>query len=64
MVAKLIVHGKDRDDAISKMKSALDELTIEGIKTNVEYQERILRSDFFLTGEYHTATLDEIRWDD
>lgn len=64
MVAKLIVHGKDRDDAIMKMKSALDELTIEGIKTNVEYQERILRSDFFISGEYHTATLDEIRWDD
>lgn len=64
MVAKLIVHGRTREDAIAKMRTALYEITLEGIKTNVEYQERILESDFFTGGDYHTATLDELRWTD
>ncbi|MBR0575298.1 acetyl-CoA carboxylase biotin carboxylase subunit [Proteiniclasticum sp. BAD-10] len=61
MVAKIIVHGKDRAEAISKMKSALYELTIQGIKTNQEYQEEIISSDFFRDGDYHTLTLDHMR---
>jgi len=61
MVAKLIVHGKDREEALSKMKSALYELTIQGIKTNQNYQEEILSSAFFQDGNYHTLTLDEMR---
>ncbi|MGB4588784.1 MAG: acetyl-CoA carboxylase biotin carboxylase subunit [Clostridiaceae bacterium] len=61
MVAKLIVHGKDREEALAKMKSALYELTILGIKTNQSYQEDIVSSDYFQNGNYHTLTLDEMR---
>jgi len=61
MVAKLIVHGKNREEALAKMKSALYELTILGIKTNQSYQEDIVSSDYFQNGNYHTLTLDEMR---
>jgi len=61
MVAKIIVHGKDRNEALLKMRSALYELTIQGIVTNQSYQEEILESQFFLTGDYHTLTLDKFR---
>lgn len=61
MVAKVIVHGKDRNEALLKMRSALFELTIQGIITNQSYQEEILESSFFLSGDYHTLTLDKFR---
>lgn len=61
MVAKIIVHGKNREEAILKMRSALFELTIQGIKTNQTYQEEILSHESFLSGEYHTLTLDRLR---
>lgn len=38
MLLKLIVHGEDREDAIAKMRSALGELVIEGIETNLDFQ--------------------------
>jgi acetyl-CoA carboxylase biotin carboxylase subunit len=43
MLAKLIVHAKNRKEAIRKMKSALGETIIEGIDTNVDYLYDILR---------------------
>ena len=47
MILKLIVHDKDRDAAIAKMRSALGELVIDGIETNVDFQYQILgESDF------------------
>lgn len=61
MVAKVIVHGKDRQEAMNKMKSALYEMEVAGIRTNQSYQEMILDSDFFRTGEYDTKTLDRLR---
>ena len=42
MIAKLIVHGRDRKEAIAKMISALGEVIVEGIDTNVDYLYRIL----------------------
>lgn len=42
MLAKLIVHGKTREDAIAKMRSALGEVIIEGIGTNIDYQYDII----------------------
>ena len=45
MIAKVIVHGKDRKEAISKMKRALYEFIIQGIDTNIEFQNRILISE-------------------
>ncbi|HBT19324.1 MAG TPA: acetyl-CoA carboxylase biotin carboxylase subunit, partial [Clostridiaceae bacterium] len=58
MVAKIIVHGTTREEARRKMKSALYELTIEGIKTNRTYQEALLETTFFKEGTYDTMTLE------
>ena len=51
MIAKLIVWGKTRDEAIRKMKSALDEVIIEGVCTNVDYQYDILDHPDFAAGK-------------
>ncbi len=47
MIGKLIVWGKDRNEAIGRMKRALDELVITGIKTNIDFQKQILGSEDF-----------------
>lgn len=51
MVAKLIVWAKNRKEAIAKMSSALGEVIIEGIDTNVDYQYEILHHPRFLSGD-------------
>ena len=51
MIAKIIVHGKDREDAIRKMRSALGEVVIGGIQTNVDFQYRLLGEDAFWKGQ-------------
>lgn len=50
MLAKVIVHGENREDAIAKMQSALGEVIIEGIDTNVDYQFEILHDPDYQTG--------------
>lgn len=50
MIGKLIVHAEDRDSAIARMIGALDEMVIEGIKTNTPLQRRILNDDAFKAG--------------
>lgn len=50
MIAKLIVWAKNRNEAIRKMQSALGEVIIEGIQTNVDYQYEILNNKDFLEG--------------
>lgn len=50
MLAKLIVHGKDRKEAVDKMRSALGEVIIEGIGTNVDYQYQIAENEEFVSG--------------
>lgn len=52
MLAKLIVHGKDRQEAIAKMISALGEVWIEGIDTNVDYQFEILHHPDYQSGNF------------
>lgn len=52
MLAKLIVHGKDRQEAIAKMQSALGEVIIEGIDTNVDYQFEILGNEDYQNGNF------------
>lgn len=51
MLAKLIVHAKNRKEAIRKMRSALGEIIIEGIETNVDYQYEILHHPDFESGD-------------
>lgn len=50
MLAKLIVHAQNREEAILKMRSALGEVIIEGIQTNVDYQYEILHHPDFVSG--------------
>lgn len=50
MIGKLIVHAEDRASAIARMVGALDEMVIEGIKTNTPLQRRILKDDAFIAG--------------
>jgi len=59
MIAKLIVHAPNRQDAIAKMRQALDEFVIEGIKTNIPFQKKILASKKFQDTQYDTHFLEE-----
>ncbi|WP_291569958.1 acetyl-CoA carboxylase biotin carboxylase subunit [Clostridium sp. UBA4548] len=55
MVGKLIVHGKDRNEAINKMKRALSEFIIEGIHTNIDLHLEILSNEKFISGDFDTS---------
>ena len=59
MIAKVIVHARTRNDAIAKMKRALDECIIEGIDTNIEFLKSILSNEKFKSGEFTTAIIKE-----
>jgi acetyl-CoA carboxylase biotin carboxylase subunit len=50
MIGKLIVHGRDRDTAIARMRIALGEMVIDGIKTNIPLQQRIMADGGFQLG--------------
>lgn len=54
MLLKLIVRGRDREEAIAKMRSALGELVIEGIDTNIDFQYDIVNNKAFETGKIST----------
>ncbi|KPU42670.1 biotin carboxylase [Oxobacter pfennigii] len=55
MIAKLIVWGTDRNDAINRMKRALGEFIIDGVDTNIEFQLQILNSKDFVEGKFDTS---------
>jgi len=55
MIGKLIVHGKDREEAICKMRSALGEFIIEGIDTNIDFQFKIVNNENFIKGTFDTS---------
>jgi acetyl-CoA carboxylase biotin carboxylase subunit len=50
MIGKLIVHGADRAQAIARMRCALGEMVVDGIKTNLPLQQRILADSGFAQG--------------
>lgn len=54
MIAKVIVHGRDRQEAIDKMRSTLGELIIDGVTTNVDFQYEILNNEDFQSGDITT----------
>lgn len=58
LVAKLIVHGKDRNDAIRKMKRALEHFKIAGIKTTIPFFNQLLQNEVFLSGNFNTNFLE------
>jgi len=55
LVAKLIVHSPSRENSLARMSRALTELKIEGIKTNIEEQRRIINHPVFRSGDFSTA---------
>lgn len=58
LVAKLICHGNDREEALARLKRALDEMVIEGIDTNIVLLREITTSPDFVTGEYDTSFME------
>ena len=58
MIGKLIVWAPTRDEAIAKMKRALDEIKIEGFDTNIGFQHDLIRSEPFISGIYNTSTIE------
>lgn len=59
MIAKIIAHGKTRNEAISKMKRALEETVIEGVDTNIDFLFTIIRNSNFLRGKYDTSFIEK-----
>lgn len=55
MIAKVITYGKDRNEAIAKMHRALYEFVIEGVDTNIDFQETILTNPNYIKGEFDTS---------
>ncbi len=58
MVAKLITHGSNREEAISRMRRSLDVMVVEGIKTTIPLQKRILADPDFQRGQISTRFLE------
>jgi propionyl-CoA carboxylase alpha chain len=59
MIAKLIVHGRDRADAITKMRAALNAFVIRGISSNVPFQAALLAHPKFVAGTFNTGFIAE-----
>ncbi len=55
MLAKVIVHGKNRIEAIEKMRRCLHEFVIEGVTTNIEFMEEILANEKYMKGDFDTS---------
>ena len=55
MLAKVIVHGKNRIEAIEKMRRCLHEFVIEGVITNIEFMEEILTNEKYIKGDFDTS---------
>ncbi|MBH64490.1 MAG: biotin carboxylase [Alphaproteobacteria bacterium] len=60
MIAKVIVRGDERQDAIDKLSEALDEFTIEGIKTNIPFIQATLQNEAFVSGAVHTGLAEDV----
>jgi acetyl-CoA carboxylase biotin carboxylase subunit len=55
MIAKLIVWGRDRDEAVAKLRTALHEFDVEGIATNIPFLRRLVDSEGYKTGQFDTG---------
>ncbi len=58
LVAKLIVYGQDRDEAIARARRAFDEVVIEGIETTASFHRKVLENKVFLSGSFATDFLE------
>lgn len=60
LLAKVITRGQTREEAIARMKRALNEFEIEGVKTTIPFSMKVLNNKKFLEGELNTCLVDEI----
>lgn len=60
LIAKLIVHGRNRAEAIQTMKRALDEFIVEGIKTTIPFHKKVFADQDFMAGEFNTGFVEKI----
>jgi acetyl-CoA carboxylase, biotin carboxylase subunit len=60
LIAKLIVHGRERGEAIMKMRRALDEFLVEGIKTTIPFHKKVLQHTDFVQGTFNTSFVEKI----
>lgn len=60
LVAKLIVFGRDRNEAMARMRRALDEFIIEGIKTTIPFHKRVLNDPDFISGDFNTGLVEKM----
>lgn len=60
MVGKLIVYGKDREEALARCKRALDEFIVEGIKTSIPFAHHVVSNPDFAAGKYNTGFLEKL----
>ncbi|MFC1562185.1 acetyl-CoA carboxylase biotin carboxylase subunit [candidate division KSB1 bacterium] len=60
LVAKLITHGKSREEALVRMERALDEFIIEGVFTTIPFHKMVISNRQFKQGNYHTGFLEEL----
>ena len=58
LIAKIIVHGRDRAEAIARMQRALAETVVEGVKTTIPYHQKLLADPAFLSGEHTLPRLE------
>ena len=59
MIAKIITHGDTRNEAISKMKRALEETVIEGVDTNIDFLFKIIKNPTFIRGNFDTSFIEK-----
>ena len=60
LLAKIIAHAWTREDAIARMREALDRFVVEGVKTNIPLHQKVLASEPFARGELDTHFLERI----
>jgi acetyl-CoA carboxylase biotin carboxylase subunit len=58
MIAKVICHGKDREEAMSKMQRALSQFVVEGIHTTIPLQQKIFADPDFRKGDFDTKFME------
>ena len=60
MIAKVIVHAPDREAALQKMRSALDEMVVMGVETNLDFQYQIMKNQVFCDGKADTGFIENV----
>jgi acetyl-CoA carboxylase biotin carboxylase subunit len=63
MIAKLITTAQTREEAISKMKRALEEFYIEGVKTTIPFHRQLMEDPNYLAGNYTTKFMEDFVMD-